>query len=141
MTPAEIFAAFPDVAPYPKDVTGCPPEIFDIDRDFRGKSWQDIDAKACIQHSDALLMLHPKPLKYFLPAFLVAGLEQPESVAAESLVYFVCSEAFDAITPDLDPRQRAAVIGAVETIMNADRGYFAEQTDTFLRKLGIYGAR
>lgn len=138
-TRTEILAAFPESAPYRDEVTGCPPEIFAINRDFQGRSWLDITATTCIGHSDALCMLDSKPLKYFLPAFLVAALEQPDSVAAESLVYFVCSGSFDAITPELDPRQRSAVLKTVETIMDTDRGYFAEQTDAFLQQLERYG--
>ena len=89
VTQTEILSAFTDATLYRHAVTGCPPEIFEIDRDFRGKSWLDIDAKTCNRHSDALLMLDAGPLMHFLPAFLVAALEQADSAAAESLAYFV----------------------------------------------------
>jgi hypothetical protein len=58
---------------------------------------------------------------------------------AESLVYFVRFAGFDVIALELDPRQRSAVVRTVETIMDTDRGYFADDTDAFLRQLERYG--
>lgn len=132
---SSVTAAFPNTAPFLLTITGCPPEILDIQRAFHGKSWVDIDAATCIRHSDALLMMDPGPLVYFLPAFLIAAIHQPRSTAAEFLVYFVCGDAFDTIIPHLDRAQHKAVLDTVEAVLNADHGFFADQTEAFFMRI------
>ncbi len=134
ITITEVLLAFPNTAPFADEVTGTPPEIFDIERDLSGKSWISVDATTCSRHPEALLMMDQKPLAYFLPAFLVAAIQQPRSAAAESLVYFVCGCAFDRLIPSLGPAQHKAVVDTVEAILNSDDGFYAEQTEAFLRR-------
>ncbi|HET6248775.1 MAG TPA: hypothetical protein VFE47_13825 [Tepidisphaeraceae bacterium] len=139
MTVDDILQAFPDQAPYPGPITGCPPEIFDIAGDFGGKSWKEIDSAMCDKHDDAFNMLDPKPLCYFLPAFLAAALDKPHSMTADSLVYFVCRwKTFAKFAKLLDSRQISVVLGVVESIMNADNGCFAEQTEVILKTRARY---
>lgn len=130
----QISTAFPDVAPFSHRITGCPPEIFDLQRVLEGKSWTDVDAATCDRHPDALVMLDLEPLTYFLPAFLVAAVLRPNSAAAEAVVYFACGPAFDEVIPTLSLAQQKAVLDTAEAVLNADRGFFADQTEAFLRR-------
>jgi hypothetical protein len=79
-------------------------------------------------------MMDMKPLAYFLPAFLVAAILQRNSAAAEAVVYFVCSPAFDQIVPALSGAQHKAILDTVEAVLNADHGFFADQTEAFLQR-------
>lgn len=45
-----------------------------IDRDFRGKKWQDINIDfLCPEHCESILALLPQAYAYYLPAFLIAA--------------------------------------------------------------------
>jgi hypothetical protein len=87
---------------------------------------------------DALTMMGPAPLAYFLPAFLVAAIQRPSSAAAESLVYFVVGPIFDDTVSSLSRPQHKAVLDTVETILDVDHGFFADQTEAFLRRVDQY---
>ena len=72
--------AFAD-APYPGDdnLTECPcPECQEIAEYFRGKTWRGHTVRNLRYHEAALNLLTAEAVHYFLPAFVLAELEDPE---------------------------------------------------------------
>ena len=145
MTYEDIAHAFPPGAPWTDPVPGCPPEIFQIERDLRGRSWLELTTAMCNRHSDAYHMLDLEPLAYFLPAFLRAAVSDPNGVAAESLVYFVCSgkarKARDLYLR-LTGEQRDVMMGVVALLLkNGDDSFVSGERVKFAARLREWSAR
>ena len=136
VTYGDIARAFPPGQPWIDAVPGCPPEIIQIERDFRGRSWPEVTTAVCNSHSDAFHMLDLEPLVYFLPSFLRASVSDPNWVAAESLVYFVCSGHAHELYLRLTNEQRDAMVGVVAWLLTHDDGYFASgEQEQFVTRL------
>lgn len=83
--------AFPD-APYPEEntLTECDcPECREITEYFRGKTWQGHTVKQLRWLAAALNLMTAEAVHHFLPAFVLAELEDPEEadIIYNSLVF------------------------------------------------------
>lgn len=72
-------------------------------------------------------MLDLRPLAYFLPAFLRAAIVDPNSVAAEMLVYFICSRSAKKLYEILNSEQRDVFNGVIAWLLENDHEYFSKQ--------------
>lgn len=142
VTVHDVVAAFPSGKPWTAHVPGTPPEIFDIEADFRGKRWTEIDVRLCNRHSDAYNMLELEPLVYFIPAFLRAAITDRIGTAAEFLVYFVCLGQADQLYRRLNDTQRDVFAGVVADLLANDGDYFASgEKEQFGKRLREWNAR
>jgi hypothetical protein len=76
---SEIVQAFSDT-PYPGDdqiVAYRDDESVDLRESFKGKHWRDISREALRYHHDDLPSLSRAGLRYYLPAYLLAALDEP----------------------------------------------------------------
>ncbi|MCY1031136.1 hypothetical protein OV207_06680 [Corallococcus sp. BB11-1] len=77
----QIEDAFSDV-PRPDDscIAYAPEawETAELSRDFRGMHWKDVPAQRIRQHAAHLSLLSPEALHYYLPAYLLAALTDPD---------------------------------------------------------------
>jgi len=46
---------------------------------FIGQEWENIDSDAIVDHQDALFWFSPEAFHYYLPAFMKAGLKEPDA--------------------------------------------------------------
>jgi hypothetical protein len=46
---------------------------------FSGRPWWKLDVASLVYHRAALYMFTPEVLRYYLPAFMIAALEEPEN--------------------------------------------------------------
>ena len=71
----------------------------DVSDYFRGRSWRGHAVKDLRYHSVALSYFTPQAFRYFLPAFMLASIEDPEGadIIPQGIVYHLA-------TPD-DPHQ------------------------------------
>ena len=46
---------------------------------FVGREWNDVDGDAIAEHQDALFWFTPKSFHYYMPAFMIAGLKEPDA--------------------------------------------------------------
>jgi hypothetical protein len=53
---------------------------------FAGQSWQDIDERTLTKHYYVLYWFTPEAFHYYLPAFLVCGLNHPRAIFVVSLI-------------------------------------------------------
>ena len=125
----EIFREFPvkndlsreEIAPHECD------ECFRIRDDFYGRSWDKIDSKTLGYHHDSLPLFSPKAFQYYLPAYLLSKLEDPNCVAAGMLEYSLCpyddkSEKFILERKKVfTPKQKEVIVQFLE--------YFKEKED------------
>ena len=74
----EIRRAFAGVPPPPRDgyVQHICPEYTALEEALRGRAWQDLSFDTLFAHRDALPLLSPHALRFYLPAFLLAALER-----------------------------------------------------------------
>ncbi len=86
-----ITEAFCDVAPPPRgNITSCPcPECSEIAQYFAGTTWQGHTPRNLRIHSAALSLLTPAAYRYWLPAFMLAEIDDPETadIIAEGMAY------------------------------------------------------
>jgi hypothetical protein len=132
----KIRQAFEDV-PYPGD--DClvdPPKGYEnrdypeIAEAFRGKSWQSLSDDFLIEEYEAIFLLSPQGLHYFLPAYLISGLSE-SNVLLETLVSFLKPNLKEDLNDYLMERARLftpaqkKVIGMVlEYIHEEDKDYW-----------------
>ena len=84
---AEVTAAFGDTRYPVGDTISKNPENDEGTSDyFRDKVWSDMAAPDLSWHDFALVAFTPAAFAYFLPAFLVAGLEFPDDSPLDSLI-------------------------------------------------------
>jgi hypothetical protein len=86
-----IIKAFRDVLPpSPDNITACPClECLEIAQYFRGTSWQGHPPRDLRIHSAALSLFTPAAYRYWLPAFMLAEIDDPETadIIAEGIAY------------------------------------------------------
>jgi uncharacterized protein DUF6714 len=78
----KIALAFADVRPPHRDVIHASygEEPAEETEPFKGKNWRELDSNVVAAHPDALLYwFTPVAFHYYLPAFLLAGLERPDA--------------------------------------------------------------
>jgi hypothetical protein len=86
---AEIEAAFSDVAPPATDniIEHDCEECRSVERTFRNKDWRRLEREKVKSAYDKLPLFTPEAFIYFLPAFMIYSLPEPESEVCEFLVY------------------------------------------------------
>src|SRR5689334_6156359 len=116
-----IESAFGDV-PHPGDdnITrhaGCL-ECAEIADYFRGKSWRGHSMQGLWRIRDALPLLTPEALHYFLPAFMLAVLDAPDEadVTPEAII-----GTFTPPPDAADEQQRAYFAGRLTRFTTAQR--------------------
>jgi len=80
----EIELAFTDT-PYPGDDNIAGPNDEGTLEYFSGKTWKGHSARELRKHSSSLYFLTPDAFRYFLPAYMVAAVEQPDEADIISL--------------------------------------------------------
>lgn len=93
-------ARYPDddriVVPYEGD-----DERQRIERDFRGKKWQDISIEfLCPEHCESILTFLPHAFAYYLPAFLIAATDFRK---ADILTDMVVASLYDRPAASSEP--------------------------------------
>jgi hypothetical protein len=76
----EVRQAFSD-APSPSEsdyVLHVCPECAEVERAFRGRSWRELPAGTILERKDALPLLAPPALRFYLPAFVLLAIERYE---------------------------------------------------------------
>jgi hypothetical protein len=115
---AEVTAAFTDTQYPVGDAISQNPENDEGTADyFRDKSWHDIPRPDLIGQDFALVAFTPAAFAYFLPAFLIAGLESPDHGPLDSLIFALTPPKNNPKRPSywrwwslLSPQQRRVVI-------------------------------
>jgi hypothetical protein len=91
----EISEAFADVE-RPRRSLIAPHDCLECDeirRDFDGQSWRTLDENVLRRHaSSALSLFSAEAKRYFLPAWLIRAISDPESVYAETLTFAADSD-------------------------------------------------
>jgi len=84
----KIRVAFNDT-PYPKSKLTDTYDDEGVSEYFQGKSWDGNDVSDLRYHSVALSLFEPEAFRYYLPAFMLAELEDPDTadIIGESIVF------------------------------------------------------
>jgi hypothetical protein len=134
-----IHDAWRDV-PYPGDDNIFTKDSYD-DEDivnyFGGTTWRNRDPAKLRAHSSAFTFFTPQAFHYWLPAFLIAAIENPEEadVICDYIPWSVCDVYAPERWPLFSPEQRQAV--AVYFRFQIER--FRDGVDGERRALGILG--
>lgn len=87
----QIIEAFRNVPrPYHDNIAAGPwPECEEIAQYFRGTTWQGHTARNLRKHAPALSFFTPAAYRYWLPAFMLAEIDDPETadIIAEGIAY------------------------------------------------------
>jgi hypothetical protein len=135
----EVRAAFSDV-PYPGDdrITGsCYPWDEGVSDYFRGKGQDGHRVEVLREHVAALSFFLPEAYHYYLPAFVIAELEDPETadIICDSIFYDFSHDKADSLIARLTPAQRQAMFHYFEYYRNTYNHSNEEALDRLLGKL------
>jgi uncharacterized protein DUF6714 len=100
----KIERAFGDV-PRPSDDRICGTygdEARDDTEPYKGRDWRDLERDLLGYYHYALTWFTPEAFHYYLPAFLVAGLEDPDAIYVVSVLQMLRPNE----DPSLDPFSR-----------------------------------
>ncbi|WP_425502927.1 DUF6714 family protein [Pseudomarimonas arenosa] len=93
---------------------------------FVGTHWTDHNATTLQKFASSLLFFTPEAAAHFLPAFLLATLQAPESNLAESTIRFLSPPKGDASRPSFDAwwsllsrKQQLAVVAFLRRVPEA----------------------
>jgi hypothetical protein len=96
---------------------------------FEGRRWQDVTASELAYVTACLHFLTPLAVRAYLPAFLVASLEDPYSGVADCTVSFIkppkdnpSRQSYSAWWSLLSPIQRAAVVSFLRVMPESMQG-------------------
>ncbi len=92
--------------------TSGDPESEDLCSYFTGKSWDEHPVGLLRQHASALSFFTPEGFRYFLPAFMLAELDDPltADIIADSILYQLYQRERGAVLiQHLAPHEREAV--------------------------------
>ncbi len=107
MTAAEVVRSIEDAwrgVPYPGDDKIFHPDSYDdedITNYFRGTSWRGHDTVKLRVHSSAFTFFAPEAFHYWLPAFLIAAIENPAE--ADVIVDYIPWSVSDRDAPQRWP--------------------------------------
>lgn len=121
--PKFLVSLFPPLEIPPEDIDGCPPELGEYRRDFGGRLWSEIEPKIFCYHSDAFCLMEPESLIQFIAGFLHTALNDPNSTAAEYLVYFAGSNRFVRFAKLLTTDQLSFIIDTIDHLLLSDDYY------------------
>lgn len=117
MTSTEVILAIESAwqgVPYPGDDKIFTPDSYD-DEDiinyFSGTTWRGHDAASLRAHSSAFTFFTPEAFHYWLPAFMVAAMQNPQAadVVVDRIAWSVSGEYAAQRWPLFSPAQRQAV--------------------------------
>ncbi|MEM6392912.1 MAG: hypothetical protein AAF797_09085 [Planctomycetota bacterium] len=134
----DLYDAFPIRTPFPAAIDGTPPEIISIAQTLGRRPWTEVPTKWCSANSDALAMLDLEPLAFYFPAFLAVTIDQPNSVAAESLVYNVISKPFRPLLDRLSSEQRDLAFGTVAWALSQTNDFASGEDAALLKQVQHY---
>jgi hypothetical protein len=107
----QITGAFRKVR-YPGDANliGHPcDECFQLQRDFSGQVPRTMSRDIIDKHHSDLPLLTDEAKQFFLPAFLIASIRQPESPVTEFVIYQLDTDHRWTPSDGYTPAQRAAI--------------------------------
>jgi hypothetical protein len=83
---------------------------------FSGKSWKDLSTTELRQHSDALYDFEPEAFRYYLPAFLLADINDPieADIIGESIVSIFTPRADERLIDKEYKNKRIALFSKQE---------------------------
>ena len=88
---------------------------------FRGTHWREHSLISLEHHAESLLFFTPEAFAFFLSAFMLSSLDQPDSGLADDLSYRLTPPKNDPRRPsywewwsELTPGQRMCVVAFVE---------------------------
>lgn len=110
----QILAAFAET-PRPR-MKGISVETYDdedTERFFKIKQWRSLRAKELREHSSALSFFTPEAFRYFLPAFMLAEIDDAETadiIAGSIAFHFNCGH----FAGERKPKSTAAELKAID---------------------------
>ena len=137
--PSLLESLFPPKVVEAEEIDGIPPELFDYKNQFGGKSWPDVKRKHYEVNTDAFSLMAHQTLKYFIAGFLEVILTDPDSMAAEFLVYFAGQKSFAGFCRVLDQAQIDYLISVIDWLImddyfsTNDRERYARSRDTVMK--------
>lgn len=141
-----VTAAFSAVG-VPKKVAPEGPERAMLDRVLRGKEWNRLTRPEIARLNDCLLLLTPRAFRYYLPAFIMAALDELESGEtpggiAQVVIFALTpragrSEAFDDRVSGLTVPQRRAISQFLEIMDRHGRWLVSDAAEAALS--GFWG--
>ena len=94
---------------------------------FSGTHWKDHSGDTLANFSSSITFLTPEAFAYFLPAFMIAALDQPFGGIASSLLVRICPPKFDPHRPSysawwsrLDRSQQESVVEFLRKMRASD---------------------
>ena len=126
----KIRAAFNDT-PCPKSKLTDTYDDEGVSEYFQGKSWEGNDVSDLRYHSVALSLFEPEAFRYYLPAFMLAELEDPETadIIGESIVFHFsqpekfCEESYEKRLSLFTSIEKEAILEFID-YMEAKYGVF-----------------
>jgi hypothetical protein len=100
-------------------------ECQNIQDAFVSKRWQDLRPNFVLQFYDSLPLLTPNGLRYFLPAYLFAGLTNDYDLVAEFTIYALCPPI--QLQPEEDKWYKKFGETKYEYFIHRMQGYTSEQ--------------
>jgi len=144
-----IYAAFPVSNPPRPDTIVAefvpqskPVEAAELSRELGGRPWNEVDSGFIETHGDWLVYLAPQAFAYFLPAWMVFGLDYHRAgyVADWTVSFFAHPPASEPMThvqsrmiDALDSQQKSAVIRWITYLIKA----YPESDPGHLKKQGL----
>ncbi len=144
-----IYASFPVGNPPRSDEVVAefvpqakPLEAVELFRELGGRPWNEVDSEFIEKHGDWLVYLAPQAFAYFLPAWLVYGLDYPRAgyVADWTVSFFAHPPASEPMSnvqsrmiDALDSLQKSAVIRWITYLIEA----YPESDPGHLKKQGL----
>lgn len=87
-----------------------------VERDFRDVVWKEVPASVVEYHFDSLPLFTPRAFRYFLPAYIMASLTDPESNVPEFLFYSLEASGIELVrVREFTETQRSVVVAYLET--------------------------
>ena len=136
----EIRTAF-DSVPYPSRlVRGTTADYDDVTTAFRGIRWQEVPARTIEQNRNGLPFFSPEGLHYYLPAFMVYGLQnlQNSDVVFNTIIGLKPSEQMRLTSRRFSKAQSDAVKSFLEALAALDDGDIDERAKDALDELTNY---
>ena len=109
-------------------------------RDFGGRAWTEVDHESYNSKHDAFSCMNHETLRYYITGFLNTALHDPNSAAAEFIIYFAGGKRFPAFCDYLNTKQIKFLLVTIDWLLSGDyfgednRQQYAKQKDIVLNK-------
>ena len=102
-------------------------ESFDIESDFKGKSWEELDFDILASHQDSLPLLTPEAFAFYIPAYMLISLRYYEK--ADILVDFTLYSLIPnyLFRQHVRTRFNEEIIGVEQDKLSGVDGFFQER--------------